>query len=119
MRDHRSLVAWQKASTLARWSVRASARHWRPPLRVVFDRLLRAALNVQLHIAEGHALRSNEQFKKHLRLAYGAAVESIDLLRLLDEEHLVPTQEVVEALKVADQGRADLLGLLRKYRTLE
>lgn len=119
MRDHRSLVAWQKASAVCRWSVRASARHWRPPLRVVFDRLLRAALNVQLHIAEGHALRSNEQFKRHLRLAYGASVETIDLLRLLDEEHLVPTQEVVEALKLADQGRADLLGLLRKYRTLE
>jgi four helix bundle protein len=82
-------------------------------------RLIRAALNVQLYIAEGHALRSNEQFKRHLRLAYGASVETIDLLRLLDEEHLVPTQEVIEALKAADQGRADLLGLLRKYRTLE
>lgn len=119
MRDHRSLVAWQRASTVARWSIRASVRHWRPPLRVVFDRLLRAALNVQLFIAEGHALRSNEQFKRHLRLAYGASIETIDLLRLLDEEHLVPTQEVIEALKVADQGRGELLGLLRKYRTLE
>lgn len=119
MRDHRSLVAWQKASTVCHWSIRAATRHWRPPHRVVFDRLIRAALNVQLHIAEGHALRSNEQFKRHLRLAYGAVVETIDLLRLLDEEHLVPTQEVVEALRAADQGRADLLGLLRKYRTLE
>ena len=115
MRDHRSLVAWHRASTVCRWSVRASIRNWRPHLRVVF----RAALNVQLYIAEGHALRSNEQFKRHLRLAYGASVETIDLLRLLDEEHLVPTQEVIEALKAADQGRADLLGLLRKYRTLE
>ena len=119
MRDHRSLVAWQRASTVCRWSVRASIRHWRPPLRVVFDRLIRAALNVQLYIAEGHALRSNEQFKRHLRLAYGASVETIDLLRLLDEEHLVPTQEVIEALKAAVEARADLLGLLRKYRTLE
>ena len=86
---------------------------------MVFDRLLQATLDVQLQISQGYAFRSHEQFKRHLRLAYSAAVEAIDLLRLLDDEHLVPTQEVVEAIKLADQGRADLLGLLRKYRTLE
>jgi len=119
MRDHRSLLAWQKASSVTRWSVKANARYWRPSLRILFDRLLRAALNVQLHIAQGHALNANEHFKRHLRLAYCAAVEAIDLLRLLDEEHLAPSQEVASILKVADETRANLLGLLRKYRTLE
>jgi four helix bundle protein len=119
MRDHRSLVAWQKAAGMTRWAIRTNVRCWRPHLRVLFDRLLRSALDVQLHIAEGHALRSNESFKRHLRLAYGAAVEAIDLLRLLEEEHLAPSQEVVAALRLADEARADLLGLLRKYRTPE
>jgi four helix bundle protein len=119
MRDHRSLLAWQKASCVTRWTIRATARYWRPHLRVLFDRLLRSALNVQLHIAEGHALRTNESFKRHLRLAYGAAVEAIDLLRLLEEEHLAPSQEVLDTLKLADEARANLLGLMRKYRTLE
>jgi len=119
MRDHRSLLAWQKASGVTRWTIRANARFWRPHLRVLFDRLLRSALNVQLHIAEGHALRSNESFKRQLRLAYGAAVEVIDLLRILDEEHLAPSAELQGALRLADEARANLLGLLRKYRTLE
>jgi hypothetical protein len=46
-------------------------------------------------------------------------VEAIDLLRLLEEAHLVPSQEVVAALKLADEARANLLGLMRKYRRLE
>jgi four helix bundle protein len=119
VRDHRSLLAWQKAAGLTRWAVRANVRFWRPPLRVLFDRLLRSALDVQLHIAEGLALRTNESFKRHLRRAYGAVVEAIDLLRLLEEAHLVPSQEVVAALKLADEARANLLGLMRKYRRLE
>src|SRR5262245_3418446 len=119
MRDHRSLLAWQKATSVTRWAIRTNAKYWRPTVRVLFDRLLRSALNVQLHIAEGHALRTNEHFKRHLRIAYGAAVETIDLLHLLDEEHLAPSQEVLAILKVADESRANLLGLLRKYRTLE
>jgi four helix bundle protein len=115
MRDHKSLVAWQRANAVTRWVLRSSQKYWRPHARAIFDQIQRASLSVQLNIAEGYALRSPRSFNKHLRIAYGSVVETIELLELLEGEHIVPSAEVSLTLRQAGETQALLLGLMRRY----
>jgi four helix bundle protein len=78
MRDHKSLLAWQEANAVAR-TVMLATRAIRHPC---IDQLQRAALSVQLNIAEGYALKSPKRFRNHLDIAYGSAVETAELLEL-------------------------------------
>ena len=116
MRDHRSLSAWQKAHQVTRWVLRGCQREFRASVRVPFYQLQHATLAVQLHLARGHALRSTRAFRRHLKLAYGAAVEAHELMILLEELHLVGSDELAEALKEMDGVKSDLVALIRQYR---
>ena len=116
MRDHRSLSAWQKTHQVTRWILQASQRNFRAPVRVPFYLLQHATIMVQLHIARGHALRSTRAFRKHLTLAYGSAVEAHELLRVMDELHLVGSDDIAEALKGMDEVKGALVALIRQYR---
>ena len=115
MRDHKSLIAWQKARAVADGVIRTSVRHWSPSAAAVIAQLQRSSLSVQLNIAEGHALRSQPQFRYHLRVAYGSAVETIELLELLRDHRLIPVQEADSMISTAVESRALLLGQLRRY----
>jgi four helix bundle protein len=116
MRDHRSLAVWQQAAQVTRWVIGISRRHYAPAVRVPFYQLQSTALATQLHVARGHALRSTKAFRKHLTLAYASAIETQELLRTLEEAHLVPSGEQVETLAALDQVRSGLVALLRQYR---
>lgn len=114
--DHRTLEVWQKANQVTRWVVHISQRNFRAPVRVPFYHLQAAVLGIQLSIARGHALRSTRNFKRHLKLAYGHAVEALELLQLMEATHLVPSAEVVDTLAGMDEVKGLLLSLIRQYR---
>ena len=116
MRDHKSLLAWQQAHAVVLDVRRLCRKHWRPDAAVVLEQLARASLSAQLNIAEGHALRATRRFRNHLVIAYGSAVETIELLELLDKEKTFPDELVQPALKAGIRTRMLLLGLLRRYR---
>lgn len=116
MRDHRSLTVWQKANQVTRWVMLAGQRNFRPAVRVPFSMLQQATIAVQLHIARGHALRSTRAFRRHLTLAYASAVEAHELLRVMDELHLVPSEELAGSLKEMDEVKGALVALIRQYR---
>ncbi len=116
MRDHRSLEAWKEARQVTLTAIRFSRSHWKPYASAVFDQLQRAALSVQLNIAEGYALFSKKRMANHLTVAYGSAVETADLLTLGIEEDLMPAELAGEALNRAKRCQALLLGLIRRTR---
>ena len=91
MRDHRSLIAWQRARRFVLGVQRVTARIWRPPLAHFIDQLRRSALSVQLNIAEGQGLATPPLFRKHLNISYGSSIEAVDVIDLLRE--LVPNEE--------------------------
>ena len=71
------------------------------------EQLQRAALSVQLNIAEGYALRSPKRFRNHLDIAYASAVETSDLL------------EISSSLGLLDTGLAEAtLGRCRRCQQL-
>jgi four helix bundle protein len=85
MRSHQDLLAWQRAHFVAAAVHQYAARHWRPSLAAPIDQLRRSALSVQLNIAEGFAVGRSPRCRRHLRIAYGSAVETTELLEFLVE----------------------------------
>jgi four helix bundle protein len=115
VRDHKSLVAWQVANEVARAAFRLCRTEWKPHAAAVFGQLQRAALSVQLNIAEGYALGSRGALRKHLRIAYGSAVETAELLELAMAEDLVGAAEIEPVLRSAERCGRLLLGLIHRY----
>jgi four helix bundle protein len=61
---------------------------WKPHAAALFSQLQRASLSVQLNIAEGYAFGESPTYTRHLRIAYGSAVETGELLEVaLDPVH--------------------------------
>ncbi len=114
MRDHTSLVAWQRARTVARGAIAVAFHHWTPAAGPLIHQLQRAALSVQLNIAEGHGLRSPAVFRRHLRIAYGSAIETGDLLALLQEFAIAPDSMLAPMVAANRESQYLLLGLIRK-----
>jgi four helix bundle protein len=112
MRDHKSLLAWQEANSVVR-AVMVATRGRRHPC---VDQLQRAALSVQLNIAEGYALRSSKRFRNHLDIAYASAVETAELLELTSELELLPTHQARPTIQRCRRCQSLLLGLIKRLR---
>jgi four helix bundle protein len=94
----------------------ASRDHWKPYAAPVFLQLQRAALSVQLNIAEGYALGSRKGFASHLRIAYGSAVETRDLLDIAVEKALLPEALAIKSTEDNTRCQRLLVGLMKRYR---
>ena len=112
MRDHKSLLAWQEAKAVVRMVMVATRGHRHPCI----DQLQRAALSVQLNIAEGYALRSSKRFRNHLDIAYASAVETAELLELAEELGLFSAHGIGEGVKRCHRCQGLLLGLIKRLR---
>ncbi|HEX6643898.1 MAG TPA: four helix bundle protein [Gemmatimonadales bacterium] len=115
MRDHKTLLAWQEAREVSRAALHLSRNHWSPAGAGLLAQLQRAALSVQVNIAEGYGLKTSAQFRRHLNIAYGSALETADLLELGLESKLVPEAES-KALDHCRRCQALILGLIKSPR---
>ncbi|HZE76362.1 MAG TPA: four helix bundle protein [Gemmatimonadales bacterium] len=113
MRDHTSLLA-QEANTVVRLVFRATRYHWKPWAATLFYQLQRSSLSVQLNITEGYGRRLPGPFRNHLEIAYGSALETADLLRLLTEENIVPEELAGEAQAHCTRCQKLIRGLLKR-----
>ena len=113
MRSHKTLLAWQRAHSVVLLVLDICKHRWHVSAAAVFSQLQRSALSVQLNIAEGYALRSPRRLRNHLTIAYGSAVETLDLLELLEETNLVPDGLAKQASAHTREAQALLMGLLK------
>lgn len=114
MRTHRELVAWQVAREVALGVHRYGAARWRPALGAAIDQLRRAALSVQLNIAEGFASGRCPRCRYHFRIAYGSAVETTDLLDFLMDLDRSDHTELIELANASRRTQALTLRLWQK-----
>ena len=70
---------------------------------------------MQLNIAEGYALGSPGALRKHLRIAYGSAVETTELLELALAEELIAHSELAPLLASCRRVERLILGLIHRY----
>jgi four helix bundle protein len=116
VRDHRSLEAWIEARHISLEALDASRKHWKPYASALFEQFQRAALSVQLNIAEGYALASRKSFANHLRIAYGSAIETQELLELAIAREILPEDMTRVMMKRCSRCQRLLLGLMKRYR---
>ena len=118
MKSHHSLLAWQKARDVTRIVLSLSTSSWKPQFAAVFSQLQRSSLSVQLNIAEGYAFTRSPSQNRHLRIAYGSAIETFDLLSLLGEHDYFDKLEIAKALDLCVESQQLLFGLMRKCGAL-
>jgi four helix bundle protein len=116
MRDHRSLRAWREAHAASIGVIRLARDTWRPYAAALYAQLQRASLSVELNIAEGYTFGDSPTFTRHLGIAYGSAVETVELLRLGIESDVLPQAPGQEVMAHADSARVLLLGLVKRRR---
>jgi four helix bundle protein len=115
VRDHTSLKAWREAHAVSVGVIRLSRNAWKPYAAALFSQLQRASLSVELNIAEGYTFGNTRNFTRHLGIAYGSAVETVELLRIGTEADVLPADSAA-LLDRADLARRLLLGLLKRRR---
>jgi four helix bundle protein len=116
MRDHRSLHAWQEARAVVLATLELVRRSWRPYASALFSQLQRASLSVQLNIAEGYAYADSPSFTRHLRIAYGSAVETGELLEIAVDADIIPVDDGRRFLTRNQRCQRLLLGLVKSRR---
>jgi four helix bundle protein len=118
MRDHRSLKAWQEAHAVTLSVIGLARTAWKPYASALFYQLQKASLSAQLNISEGYTFGDSRTFTRHLGIAYGSAVETAELLRLLREAGILDPDSVADAEKRNAQCQRLIMGLLKPRRTL-
>jgi four helix bundle protein len=116
MRDHRGLECWREAREVNLAVLRLSRDHWSPYASAAFSQLQRASLSVQLNTAEGYTFGSSPSLTRHLAIAFGSAVETIEIIELLIEAGVVDRPLVSEMLRRAVSSRNLLTGMLKQRR---
>jgi four helix bundle protein len=120
VRTHESLIAWQRANVFVLEVHRVTNLCWKPQVAEVISQLSRSAISLQLNIAEGYGLQSEGYFRKHLTIAYGSGVESVDALGLLRKLTQDVPEEIDALLSEGRRACSLVLGLKhaieRKYR---
>lgn len=115
MKGHKTLEAWKSAHAVVAAVFEPEFRASHPAHYPIYDQLRRAALSVQLNIAEGYGLRSAPAFRRHLVIAFGSSVEAGDLLELLLEKNLGPASVVRNLLATTHRTQQLVLGLIHRY----
>lgn len=119
MRNHKSILAWQEAKAVTKGVLRLSATSWKPQYAAIFWQIQRSSLSAQINIAEGYGFGPSPRMCNHLRIAYASAVETDDLLELLDEEG-IGEKDLTAKLRInCDRSQKLLTGLLRRYGWLD
>jgi four helix bundle protein len=115
MRDHRSIIAWQEARAASLGVFELARSAWKPWCAALFSQIQRAALSVQLNIAEGYAYGPGRRQTHHFQIAYGSAVETGELLELARDAEAVPAATIETLLSRNQRCQRLLLGMLKRH----
>ena len=115
MRNHKSLLAWQEAKAVTKGVLQLCGVAWKPQYAAVFSQLQRSSVSVQVNIAEGYGFGPTARMRNHLRIAYASAIETGDLLELLEESDLFEQGTTTELVRRCDKSQKLLTGLLKRY----
>jgi len=116
MGTHRNLFAWRRARQLTVEVFQYAGRHWSPAWSAIFDQLRRATLSIQLNIAEGFASGPGARCRYHLRVAYASAVETTELIELLQTLGAADAEALRQMCATSREAQALTLLLWKRSR---
>jgi four helix bundle protein len=111
------LHAWQEARAVTLGAIELARDSWKPHAAALFAQLQRASLSVQLNIAEGYTYGHSPTYTKHLRIAYGSAVETGELLEIALEANVIPSEPGTKLLARNRRSQRLLVGMLRARKS--
>lgn len=82
----------------------------------MFSQLQRSSLSVQLNLAEGYAYGRSRTSLRHWRIAYGSAIETGDLVRLLGDASVIGQAESEWLATRNDRVQRLTWGLIRSLQ---
>jgi len=82
----------------------------------MFSQLQRATLSVQLNLAEGYAFGRSRTTLRHWRIAYGSAIETGDLVRLLGDASVIGLEASELLARRNDRVQRLTWGLIRSIQ---
>ncbi|HTO73452.1 MAG TPA: four helix bundle protein [Gemmatimonadales bacterium] len=116
MPKHYSLAAWQEARSVVIGLFGLGRESSEVRNSVFYGQAIRAGLSVQLNLAEGWAFGPSPTLTRHLRIAYGSAVEVSDLIALMIDLRMIAAAEGEALREHSDRCLALLVGLLKQHR---
>jgi four helix bundle protein len=117
-RNHKDLIAWQKARALAVRVYQLTARFPETERYGMTSQMRRAAVSVLSNISEGAARSSGRDLLRFLRMARGSLAELECQLLIAGELHFFANGQQIEQ-QVSEVGRLinGLISSTRKRRT--
>ena len=106
----RKLIVWQRAHELVLTAYQISAKFPKHELFGLTSQLRRAAVSVPANISEGHALGTDPQFLRHLRIARGSLTEVEYFLTLAKDLAYITEKEY----QSSESGRSEVGFLLHR-----
>lgn len=113
IRDHRDLIAWQKAMNLVTFVYRASRSFPREEADGLTSQLRRAAVSIPANIAEGQGRRSKPEFRQFLGHARGSLLEPDTHLEIALRLEYINQQEHSHLQEQLNEVGRIINGLLR------
>ena len=83
----------------------------------MFSQLQRSSLSVQLNLAEGYTYGRSRTTLRFWRIAYGSAIETGDLLRLLGKTGVIDGAEAEDLARRNDGVQRLIWGLVVAIKT--
>ncbi|WP_291164574.1 four helix bundle protein [Gemmatimonas sp. UBA7669] len=114
MATHRDLKVWQLAQQLAAGVYELTRGAAAAQMPNLVEQIRRSALSIGANIAEGRALGSNAQFKRHLSIALGSAAETDSHLDALLSAGVVDALQALELRDSTATIQRMLIALQRK-----
>jgi four helix bundle protein len=109
--------AWQEVRGVVLGVIELARTSWKPYASALFTQLQRASLSVQLNLAEGYSSGNSPNFRRHLAIAYGSAVETGELLEIALDADLITTERGKYLLSRNRRSQRLILGMLKRNRT--
>jgi len=103
IRNHRDLIAWQKAMDLAVEVYRLADRLPHREAFGIYSQTTRAAASVPANIAEGHGRQGPKEFANFLSISRGSLAEVDTFLELSRRLGYLAETELVRANALADE----------------
>jgi four helix bundle protein len=114
MKNFKKLIVWQRSMQLVKEVTLIIDELPKSERYTYRDQILRSSISIPSNIAEGSSRESRKDFKRFLRISLGSSFELETQLILLQENKIVTTVNLENALELNTETQKMLHSLLKK-----
>jgi len=107
------LICWQKARELVKDIYKLTGTTNYKKDYPLIDQIRRASVSVMLNIAEGFALRTSKEFRKHLFIAHGSIAEVQSVLYISKDLNYIEIEDFKEYYERCNEISKIISGLIK------